>query len=219
MLSGGICGTGFFVDSLTALTAHHVLNKATFRPNSGFQHALLWIIPRNGQIHRLERSCVELHPEIDTTVIRCENPIPDVHICDFATRSIAVGTPVRGIGHMGNAMPAVNAQWQGGEFQITSVNLERTVLDIDGHVKRLLALHVNANDVKLQGVRSFELSFGSQVGMSGGPVIDRDNGEVLGLLSLGLPPDSNVKTETFAVSKDEILERLFPNRHITSRCS
>jgi hypothetical protein len=210
-LSGGICGTGFFVDPTTALTAHHVLNNDTFRPNPGFQHALLWIISRNGQIHCLERSYVELHPEIDTTVIRFEDPIRNVQIYDFATRGIVVGMLVRGIGHGGNVMPAVDAQWRGRELRITSVNLERTILDTDGHVKRLLTLHVNANDVKLQGVSGFELSFASQVGMSGGPVVDRDTGEVLGLLSLGLPPDSNVKTETFAVAKEEILKRLSLN--------
>ncbi len=33
-LTGGICGTGFFVDSRTAVTAHHVLNCKTFEPNA-----------------------------------------------------------------------------------------------------------------------------------------------------------------------------------------
>lgn len=57
----------------------------------------------------------------------------------------------------------------------------------------------------------FELSFASQVGMSGGPVVDAESRRVLGMLSIGLPPDANVKTQTFAVSIDQILERIGRN--------
>ena len=208
-LTGGLCGSGFFVDSSMAITAHHVLNDATFMPNAGFRHTLLWLIPRSGATCRIERSSVTLYPEIDTTVIRFPNSLSNVWIYEFGVGSLTDGMPVRGIGHVGNSMPSVDAEWQGIELLVRSANLAGLTRDESGHVKRSVIFDINANDIKMQGVRGFELSFGSQVGMSGGPVVDGDNGRVLGMLSIGLPPDSNVKTETFAVSIDEIRQRCF----------
>jgi hypothetical protein len=210
-LSGGICGTGFFVDASTAVTAHHVLNEATFAPNAGYGNIFLWLISRNGQIRRIERSAVDLHPDIDTSVIRLNNPMSGFMIYDVVSGDINAGIVVRGIGYEGNAMPRIDSQWQGRELVIHTADLAQAIQDRDGHVERSLTLHINANDIKMQGVRGFELSFGSQVGMSGGPVVDVINDRVLGMLSIGLPANANVKTQTFAVSIDEIMDRIRPN--------
>ncbi len=204
-LTGGICGTGFFLDSTTAITAHHALNDLTLTPNLGYQHVRLWLISRNGGICRVEDSAVTLHPEIDTSVIRFPSPVSGFTIYDVTPMAVAVGNRVRGIGHKGNAMPSVDAKWQGTELVIQTADLMNLVLDRGGSVKRLVTLDVNAPDVKMLDVSGLELSFGSQVGMSGGPVIDAETGCVLGMLSIGLPPDVEVKTETFAVSIDEII--------------
>jgi len=37
-LTGGICGTGFFIDPQTAVTAHHVLNENII-------HQFYWWVP------------------------------------------------------------------------------------------------------------------------------------------------------------------------------
>lgn len=210
-LTGGICGTGFFLDSSTAITAHHLLNGETLEPNVGYRHVQLWLISRNGAICRIERSAVSLHPEIDTSVIRLPHPISGFPIYDVTPTAITAGIRVRGIGHKGNAMPSVDAEWQGKELVIRTADLTHLVLDRDGYVKRPLTLDINARDVKMRNVHGFELSFGSQVGMSGGPVVDAGTGCVLGMLSIGLPPDANVKTQTFAVSIDQIVERIRRN--------
>lgn len=206
-LTGGICGTGFFVDSRTAVTAYHVLNDATFEPNAGFRHVLVWLISRSGLIRRIERGAVSLHPEIDTAIIAFQNPMSRVKIYESALGGCIAGLKVSGIGHVGSSMPSVNAKWRGSELVIQSANLAGATRDMDGSVKRSVTFEINANDIKMHGVQGFELSFGSQVGMSGGPVVDSTTGKVLGMLSVGLPPDSIVKTETFAVSIDEILKR------------
>ena len=203
-LTGGICGTGFFVDSTTGITAHHVLNEGTFTPNNGFCHALVWVISRSGSVRRIERESATLHPEIDATVVTFRNPLSNVRVYETAVGSLTDGLPVCGIGHVGNSMPSVEAEWRGSELVIRSANLAGVIKDTNGYVKRSVTLNINANDIKMQETRGFELSFGSRVGMSGGPVVDIVSGRVLGMLSLGLPPDSNVKTETFAISIDEI---------------
>lgn len=203
-LTGGICGTGFFVDSRTAVTAHHVLNYETFEPNAGFNHGLVWVVSRSGTIRRIEREETSLYPEIDATIISLRRSISNVKIYETALGGVAYSLKVFGIGHVGSSMPLVEAEWQRSEFVIRSANLARVTRDMSGIVKRSVTFDVNANDIRMHGVRGFELSFGSQVGMSGGPVVDSSTGKVLGMLSVGLPPDSVVKTETFAVSIDEI---------------
>ncbi len=206
-LTGGICGTGFFVDSRAAITAHHCLNNETFRPNEGLQHALVWVIERSGTIRQIERGYTSLHPEIDTTTISFPDPVTGVKIYECSVGGVSAGLNVDGIGHMGNSMPKVNAEWQSSELIIQSASLASVARDMCGFVKRLLTPNIDANDIKMHGVRGFELSFGSQVGMSGGPVVDSATSRGLGMLSVGLPPDSDAKTETFAVSIDEILKR------------
>jgi V8-like Glu-specific endopeptidase len=210
-LTGGICGTGFFVDASTAVTAHHVLNEATLAPNAGYRNVLLWMISRNGPIRRIDQSDVDLYPDIDTSVMRLQSPQSDFVVYNVSSRDINAGTAVHSIGYEGNAMPRIDAQWQGRELVIRSANLAQAIQDRDGHVNRSLTLHINANDIKMQGVRGFELSFGSQVGMSGGPVVDIENDRVIGMLSIGLPADVNVKTQTFAVSINEIMDRIQRN--------
>jgi hypothetical protein len=206
-LTGGICGSGFFIDSRTAITAHHCLNDDTFRPNAGFLHVLVWVITRRGLVRRIDQGAITLHPEIDTTIISLGDSISNVQVYDRAVGVAAAGQQVSGIGHVGNAMPSVNADWQGSELVIRSASLAGFNRDMDGCVKRPVTFDINANDIKMHGVRGFELSFGSQIGMSGGPVIDSSTGRVLGMLSVGLPPDSTFKTETFAISIDEISSR------------
>ncbi len=210
-LEGGICGTAFFLDPLTAITAHHALNGQTLAPNLGYRRVILWLISRSGAICRIETSAVSLHPEIDTTVIRLAKAMSGFQVHDVTTKPVTSGISVRGIGYQGNAMPSIDAAWQGEELVIRTADLMSLVLDRDGHVVRPLTLDVNARDVKMQDVPGFELSFGSQVGMSGGPVVDAESGCVLGMLSIGLPPDANVKTQTFAVSINSIAERIYRN--------
>lgn len=207
-LTGGICGTGFFLDSSMAITAHHALNGQTLSPNVGFQHVLLWLISRSGAVCTIEHHAVTLHPELDVSVIRLPKPVSGFQVYDVTTKAIASGIRVRGIGHKGNTMPSVDTEWQGTDLAILAADLAQSVLDRDGYVERPLTLHINAHDVKMRDVSGFELSFGSQVGMSGGPVVDAETGCVLGMLSIGLPPDANVKTQTFAVSIVQILERI-----------
>jgi hypothetical protein len=203
-LVGGICGTGFFVDSFTAVTAHHALNDETFRPNAGLQRVLVSGISRSGSIFGIQREDATLYPGIDAAILRLRNSVASFQIYEPSLRSAVEGVQVSGIGHIGSSMPSVDAEWQGPELVLRSASLADVTKDISGFVKRPMTLEINANDIKMHGVRGFELSFGSQVGMSGGPVIDRSTGKVLGMLSVGLPTDSNVKKQTFAVSIDEI---------------
>ena len=209
-LEGGVCGSGFFVDPTTAVTANHVLNDSTFLPNAGYKQCRVWLITREGVIYSINRQVIKPFPAIDTTVIQLNSYKKESISSDrFDRGSVPRGAKVRGLGHVGNAMPKIDAKWEGDVLRIAKADLSSVYSDRSGHVERSLVLDVNANDVKMKTVRGFELSFSTCVGMSGGPVVNAENGQVLGMLTFGLPADAEIKTQTFAVSIDEILTRAF----------
>jgi|ERR1051325_6052847 hypothetical protein len=201
---GGICGTGFFLASRTAVTAYHSVNDQTFKPNDGFQHASIWLISRIGSILTLNRDYSSFHPKFDTTIISLPNDTSNIHIYEPSRTDVGSGTRVCGIGHRGGLMPAVKAYWRDSELFIESATLADVTTDSEGSIVQSMIFDVNAADIKMHNVRGFELSFGSHVGMSGGPVLEVGTDRVLAMMSVGLPPDSRVKKRTFAVSIAEI---------------
>ena len=107
-------------------------------------------------------------------------------------------------------MPKMDAEWDGDVLRITNVDLSSAYSDRTGYIEKILEeFDTDYNDVKLENVRAFQLSFPSRKGMSGGPVVNAENGQVLGMFTFGLPPDVDIKTQTFAVSIDEIIQRVF----------
>jgi hypothetical protein len=203
-LTGGVCGTGFFMDNSTAVTAHHVLNESTFEPNIGFRHCCFWILSRSGAVVQLGRRFLQGYPEIDATALRFDRPQVGVAVYTLPSYEPEIGTKVCGVGHIGDVMPQVKARWEGQSIVITQADLESVICDKTGQIKRIAKLEVATRDVKLKNVAGYELSFGTNVGMSGGPLVGQQTGQALGLLSFGLPPDSYTKTQTFAVAMDEI---------------
>jgi hypothetical protein len=207
-VTGGVCGTGFFVGPGTAISAYHVLNKTTFTPNPGYRWCQVWLAIRRGHIFPIQYRQISAHPEFDATVIRIETAEPKAvdwsHYVDGGT---LVGRAVQAFGHIGNKMPKLDGvEWRAGSLHIQSADLDPVVFDRSGRVSKDLLLSVQANDVRLERVKGFELSFASRVGMSGGPVVDTTSGELMGMLSIGLPPDAPTKTQTFAISMEQILQ-------------
>jgi len=207
-LTGGVCGTGFFIDDSTAVTAYHVLSERTFKPNTGFRYCCFWILSRSGLVAQLDQYSLQGYPEIDTTAFRFDEPQLGITVYTPPSHKPEIGTEVCGIGHIGNEMPQVRARWEGQSIVITHVDLDSVICDEIGHIIRIARFDVNAQDARLKNVAGYELSFGTNVGMSGGPLVDQRTGQALGLLSFGLPPDSYTKTQTFAVAMDEIQRRI-----------
>ncbi len=203
-LTGGICGTGFFIDCNRAVTAHHVLNANTFSPNAGYMHCYNWIITRKGRIVPIIKDDAQFFPESEITVISVDENAPTDEIYILDDCSLEDGLSVEAFGHIGNAMPQIEASWNGPMLNITSACLDSNRCDADGTIIRSVNMCINARDIKLDGVNGFELSFPSRVGMSGGPVVSKKTNKAIGMLSLGLPADCDIKKSTFAVSSIEI---------------
>lgn len=182
---GGLCGSGFLVSSNIMVTAHHCLNRDTFAPNRGYLQAMVWAIGREGWVREIRPASTSLHPDVDATIVTFSSPIPNATVYGANREKVPMGQAVQGL-------------------TIRSGNLNAVQRDEDGSVSRTLSMTVEANDIKIQDVPGMQLSFPSQVGMSGGPVLENGTNRVLGMMSLGLPPDVAVKTDTFAVSIDAI---------------
>lgn len=135
-LTGGICGTGFSLDRRTAVTAHHVLNDETFKPNTGFRHASVWIVSRSGSILKISRDSASLHPEIDATIITFRNAVSNADIYEPSTDGVADGVEVSAFGHIGDSMPLVDAAWRGSKLVIRSANLTAVMRDTNAAGER-----------------------------------------------------------------------------------
>ena len=172
---GGICGTGFFIDTSTAITAHHVLNEVTFAPNNGFKNAIVWVVSRSGHVHKIDESFVDFYPDIDSSIIYFKKSISGYVVYDVAPENISKGVTVSGLGYIGNGMPRLDLNWQNQKLVINSIDLTNKVIDRDGFIEETARYSINAIDIKMKDIHGFKLSFGSRIGMSGGPVINNKN--------------------------------------------
>jgi hypothetical protein len=62
--------------------------------------------------------------------------------------------------------------------------------------------------IKLKNICVIETSYGGVIGMSGGPLIDVQTNEIIGMMSIGLPVDLKEKKSIFAISIMEIIKRV-----------
>jgi hypothetical protein len=207
-LEGGICGTGFFIKERTAVTAYHVLNTNTFQPNVGHRNCKVWLLSRPGSILSLGLENVVEIPEADTSIINVDERPSDLPVYTCAQNDVDVGRAVKGLGHIGNSMPRLQATWEANVLAIKNGDLMSVTSDMKGKIVNQLMYSISAQDVNLQDIKGYEVSFSSRIGMSGGPLLDAATNNVLGLLSFGLPPDAAVKTKTFVVLIDEIVRRI-----------
>lgn len=213
-VTGGICGTAFFIDEYTALTANHVLNRLNYKPNDGYKRCQYWLISQTNVIIPIERENLRDHPEIDTTFIAFDEPQSSATVLKLADIPPTIGEAVLSNGYVGNRMPDVKASWAPDRLIIENCDLRSVIADREGFVKSIKTLTVNAKDIKLSNVTVAETSFSGIVGMSGGPLIRKSSNEVIGLMSIGLPPeetryrstghDASEKRTLFAISVEEI---------------
>jgi hypothetical protein len=201
---GGICGTAFAIAPAVALTANHVLNDATFRPNASYALSWVWLIARDGSAHRVTPQMVTPYEEVDTAVIELASPgFPEVLLRAGSSTSLDQGIAVRSSGYAGLTTHGLHFEWSGGDL-VPSVTPDHSLSfrDRAGYVRAVRTAAIRAADIRMSDTRLLELSYGGNVGMSGGPLIYADS--VVGLMSVGLPPDVPEKHTLFAVAMADI---------------
>ncbi len=206
-ITGGICGTAFFIDEYTALTANHVLSRLNYQPNDGYKQCQYWLISRANAIIPIKKEALVDYPEIDTTVITFNEPQNNATRLKLADIPPIIGEAVYSKGYIGNRMPDVKASWTPDCLIIEGCDLRNVIADREGFVNSIKTLTVNAKDIKLNNVIGVETSFPGVIGISGAPLIKQSTNEVIGLMSIGLPPDIPEKRTLFAISVEEIKKR------------
>jgi len=202
-VTGGICGSAFLIDDSTLITANHVLNSQNFSPNEGFNFVQYWLLSRdNNLIIPLSKDYIKSVEEIETSFIRLPEPVK-------CTLEVSKSTPiindsVHNYGHILN-MPITNAHWENNLLVIDEYNLNNSTSDRTGVIAEIKKVTIYADDVNLKNIEVIQPSFKANVGMSGGPLIS--NNEIIGMMSFGLPVDSDIKEIVFAISIDEILTK------------
>jgi hypothetical protein len=204
---GGICGSFFFISPNLAATAHHVLNKKEFKPNDGFSSCQYWLLIQPDIVIELKKQDLIELPEIDSTVVKIREKF-NIPIKEIATTIRQAGHPCCNEGFTGGLMPEVEACWGASGLIINGCNYKNTVANGDGHIQSIQTLTVNAADIKMHNVKGLETSYGGKQGMSGGPLIDKETNEIIGLMSIGLPPDVQIKETLFAVEIGHLMDKL-----------
>ena len=206
-ITGGICGSFFFLRPDLAVTANHVLNNANMKPNVGYNICQFWLITQPNIIIEIKLDDLIEHPEIDTTFIKLKhNYAVPIKVISF--KDIDIGQECINEGFAGGQMPDLNASWGTTGVIISSCNYNGTIANGNGFIKSNNNMNIAATDVKMKNVKGFETSYGGVIGMSGGPLINKQTNEIIGIMSIGLPPDIAVKHSLFAVSINELKDKI-----------
>lgn len=210
-VEGGICGSAFFVEPGIALTAHHLLNRGNFIPNSGFTHCQYWLLGRNGVAVEFGQAQVECHPDVDTSIIRLSKQT-HIPVLPVASRVPSTKDRVYNQGHIAGGATGISLEvFQRGTYpalKIAKIDLSNLQANGSGEIKTITTATVTSRDVNLNDTIVLEVSYGGIVGMSGGPLRLSSTDEVIGLMSFGQPSDSEVKERLFAVAINEIVGRI-----------
>ena len=200
-LQGGIYGTAFLINDSTAITACHILNEKNFVPNPGFKYAQYWLVNRGTKkILEIKRDDFKSFPDVETTVIRLSDKLK----CDFKIdeKMPNQNDNVITYGHLGSFFPKIKGRWK-NKLILEEFNLENSHSDKNGQIVSVKKLSIKSNDLNVKDKVFIKLSFSGNIGMSGGPLISKN--KIIGLMSFGLPADSFVKKEVYAISIREII--------------
>jgi hypothetical protein len=201
-LTGGICGTAFFVESNMIATANHVMRKEKFIPNEGFSRCQFWLLMKPDIIIEINEDYLIESPEIDLTLIKLPNKYP-VKSGEFSDKLPSVGEECHNNGFRANNMPILSYDWVSERLAISDFDLQSVSVEGSGKIKSLLAMNIDSNDIKMKNVQGIEVSYAGVLGMSGSPLQNSQN-KIIGLMSIGLPANVAQKENLFAVSVREI---------------
>jgi len=202
---GGVVGTAWFINSRTAVTVNHNINDALFMPNPGFNHVQFWIVTRQGLVISLEKTFLTAYADKETTLIHFPEETGVLNFLKLADTPPQEGETVVCSGFVGGGLPHIESPaWQQNRLHFGLVSLENVHVEREGVIQKIGFSDINTNDVHLHNVLTLQLSFGGIEGMSGCAVRRKSTGEVVGLGSFGLPPDSPVKQTIFAIHVNEL---------------
>lgn len=200
---GGSCGSVFFVDETTFVTAHHgaEVDSGVLRPNPGYPNVRVFLANSRGDIID-DFWITKRVPEYDLAIGRISRQHPAVRVCPLAT-GVAPGDKVYNIGFpIDQGVPDYSLRIDGHKLIVQRIQM--TPFIQDGSVKSIKKVTVRANDVNLSDKTVAILDYASRVGFSGGPLVSKRSGKVVGLMSFVIPKAVDPNTPVVAIRMADI---------------
>jgi hypothetical protein len=200
---GGSCGTVFFVNETTFITAHHgsEANSTRLTPNAGYPNVRVLLANSRGDT--IDDFWITARvPEYDLAIGHIGRPHPAVRVCPLQAK-LAAGDDVYNIGFPSDqGVRDYSLRIDGQKLVVQRISMKPFVQQ--GTVKAIKMATVRANDVNIQDKTVAILDYASRVGFSGGPLVSRSTGRVVGLMSFFIPSEFDVNTPVVAIRMADI---------------
>lgn len=197
---GGSCGTVFFVNDTTFVTAHHLANSALFRPNAGYPYVRVFLANSRGDTIDDFR-IVQQEPDYDLAIGRIVGSHPAIQVCPLQTQ-IARGEKVYNIGFPTDQVFEYSLAFEGSTLVVQRIRMKP--IRQEGLVQDIRKVTVRSNDVNIQDETVAVLDYSSRIGFSGGPLVSSSSGKVVGLMSLVIPKEFDPRRPAVAIRMSDI---------------
>ena len=201
---GGACGTAFFINDTTFLTAHHLITTKTsdlFTPNIGYPRARLLLANSQGDMIESFQIVARV-PEYDLAIGRIEKPHSAIRACPLQS-NIQLGDEVYNLGFpTDQGISDYSFAIKGQELVVSRIRLNPSIQQ--GAVRTIKQVSLSANDVSLQNKTVAIMDYSSRTGFSGGPLVSRHSGKVIGLMSFVIPKELDPSTPAAAIRMADI---------------
>lgn len=201
---GGTSGTAFFINDTIFLTAHHLIETNTsnlFTPNPGYPNVRVFLANSHGDIIDDFR-IVERVPAYDLAVGRIGKPHPAIRVCPLQI-NIQLGDEVYNMGFpTDQGISDYSLKIEGQKLIVNRIRLKPSIQR--GTVKAITQVSLRANDVNLQDKTVVIMNYSSRVGFSGGPLVSKASGKVVGLMSFVIPREFDSGTPVVAIRMADI---------------
>jgi hypothetical protein len=199
-LEGGVAGSCFTIETGVTISCIHNLD-GIFLPNSGFDLCICYIVDPDGSFKHLDISMVEMHNGFDVSMIDCK---PSKSRFVVSKKTASEIEYVTSLGYEANSAP-FEIELSGGVPIPSNAEIFRCLRRARRKKPDFRTIDLNFPDVTISGKECAVIRAKGVVGMSGGPMIDHSTGEVFGVNSFGLPPDTHDKDYLGAVDFRSLL--------------
>ena len=131
LVAASICGSSFFIDKKTALTANHIFRKQKHE----YQNYKYWLISRDAKIIPISEEFLTHYPEIDLAVIN----FPDSQVkeaFELSEDPPLSGAAVYSQGYI-HGLPKFRHAWSPTGITIHELDLSGLTMDKEGTIKTI----------------------------------------------------------------------------------
>jgi hypothetical protein len=199
---GGVAGTAFALQNRKCMAAHHVLNANTFKTPPGYSGTSVFLVFESGQIIRIRETDVQNFPDRDVAIITHQDMPVGTWTLDTEPRPDH--SVIMALGFHASLWPSdMEISTSNSSVSIAKADVTNLRIATIGEILSRKRLTINANDLQVKDAEFYEISAAVFDGMSGGPLVSVAEGNIIGLLSFGLPQDQDFKTHRYAICGKE----------------